>query len=118
MNVRKENTAFRSTNIEIVPFDIKYKDPSNAKKMTITQKSNISFQQIVAGYNHSMAITSTKHVYTWGYPGFGILGREGVDNIPVAIECGFKDNEIRKFIVRLAQNVLALPSDDRTGVAV
>ena len=59
MNVRKENTAFRSTNIEIVPFKIK-QDANNQRKMTIVQESDMIFKQVVAGYNHSMAITCRK----------------------------------------------------------
>lgn len=105
MNVRKENTAFRSTNIEILPFNITYGDNPGKRKMTI-KPSTVTFLQIVAGYNHSMAITSDKRVYTWGYPGFGILGREGVDNIPVAIECGLRDNLKCLYNVRLSPNVL------------
>ena len=97
MNVRKENTAFRSTNIEIVPFKIS-SDAKNPRKMTIVQE-NHTFKQVVAGYNHSMAITSKMQVFTWGYPGFGILGREGVDNIPVAIENGIRDQDKRNYIV-------------------
>ena len=58
-----------------------------------------------------------KQVFTWGYPGFGILGREGVDNIPVVIENGIKESDKRNYAVHLPHNILALPSDDRVGAA-
>jgi len=49
-------------------------------KTTIT-KSQSLFRQVVAGYNHSIALMTTDlvteiaKVYTWGYSGYNILGR-------------------------------------------
>ena len=31
---------------------------------------------VSAGYNHSMCLTRTGKIYTWGYNGKGILGRK------------------------------------------
>jgi len=54
-----------------------------------------------------MAVTSKCEVYTWGYPGFGILGRQGVENIPICIEAGI-DGPKRRFKVNITKKVLEL----------
>ena len=36
----------------------------------------MQFTQIVAGFNHSMALTKNGLFYTWGYNGYGLLGRK------------------------------------------
>lgn len=32
---------------------------------------------VVASFNHSLALSKTGKLYTWGYSGKGILGRQG-----------------------------------------
>lgn len=54
------------------------------------EQENHSFKQIFAGQNHSIAVSKQGRVYTWGYTGFGVLGRKGLESIPVKIETGFK----------------------------
>ena len=49
-----------------------------------------------------MAITKNGKVYSWGYSGFGLLGRDGVQNIPIAIE---------NFTVKLPNHTLQLIKD-------
>ena len=98
LNVRKENTTFRSTNVQIFPYHLEISDT----KQTITQESH-TFKEVLAGYNHSMAVTKSGKVYTWGYTGFGVLGRKGIENIPVQIETGLK-TKIVKYLVKLPKN--------------
>ena len=64
----------------------------------------------MAGYNHSIAVNHKGIVYTWGYSGFGILGREGVENIPLPLETCFETK--KKFLVRFTKQPLALPHDE------
>ena len=89
LNVRKENTVFRSTHVKIIPYKIKM--AGNEERLKIEEEPKVKFRQIIAGHNHSMAITNSGKVYTWGYSGFGLLGRvsKGVENIPITIESGF-----------------------------
>ena len=77
--MRKENTAFRSTHVKIVPYKCEIDENDKVKIKEVKH----TYGQVIAGYNHSMAVTKTGHIFTWGYAGFGLLGRKGVDNIPV-----------------------------------
>ena len=72
------------------------------ERLKIEEEPKVKFRQIIAGYNHSMAITNSGKVYTWGYSGFGLLGRvsKGVENIPVTIESGFT-MDVKKYKVDL-----------------
>ena len=45
----------------------------------------MQFTQIVAGFNHSMALTKNGLFYTWGYNGYGLLGRKNQTTVPVQI---------------------------------
>jgi len=43
--------------------------------------------QIVAAFNHSLALGKQGRVFTWGYNGKDLLGRkEGPENIPLDLE--------------------------------
>ena len=58
--------------------------------------------QMIAGYNHSLAVNSKGKVYSWGYAGFGMLGRdskEAFQKIPLAIETSFPESERRLYKV-------------------
>lgn len=43
--------------------------------------------QVLASYNHSMALSKNWRVYTWGYKGKGLLGRgsQAYDYLPIQI---------------------------------
>lgn len=82
--------------------------------MTIEEQTGVTFRQVIAGYNHSLAVTSDGRVYTWGYDGSGLLGRKGVQHIPVAIETGW-DNNSKGFKVRVPRKVLAIKQDKQDG---
>ena len=76
LNIRKENTVFKSTNVQIFPFTFRTDSNSEKKEKELRREDNLFFRQAVAGYNHSMAVDENYVVYTWGYEGFGILGRK------------------------------------------
>ena len=63
------------------------------------EQENQNFKQIFAGQNHSIAVSKQGRVYTWGYAGYGVLGRKGLENIPIKIETGFSNNNRVSYLV-------------------
>lgn len=113
LNVRKENTVFRSTHTQIHPYKII--QSASDKKTKIEEEPLVTFRQMIAGYNHSLAVTKHGRVYSWGYSGFGLLGREGVQNIPVAIETGYQN--MKRFLVKLPAKDLTIKFERSGGDA-
>lgn len=48
-----------------------------------------------ASYNHSMALSKTGKVYSWGFSGKGTLGRIRKIDEHLPLEIGFKSNEFQ-----------------------
>jgi alpha-tubulin suppressor-like RCC1 family protein len=58
-----------------------------------------------------MAVTKQGKVYTWGYSGYGVLGRLGIENIPVQVGTGFKDGN-NNYRVKLPKNQPFIPLEE------
>lgn len=71
LNIRADSILFKSTFVEIFAYSLIISET----KMSITQEAHATFKDVKAGYNHSMAVTKQGKVYTWGYSGYGVLGR-------------------------------------------
>lgn len=95
-----------STHVKIVPYKIVAEE--GGKKMRLQPETSVTFRQVAAGYNHSMAVTRQGRVYTWGYSGFSVLGRtKEVQNVPIAIESGLAGRAMRFFVKVPAKDPLA-----------
>ena len=72
----------RNTPVKVVPYTFEI---NKQGQKSLLSSQNTQFTQIVAGFNHSMALTKSGHFYTWGYNGYGLLGRKNQTTVPVQI---------------------------------
>lgn len=81
----KEDIIFKAIYTQVVPY--KCSDSADNKvKIGLDHKNNGFFKMIEAGYNHSLVVNSKGKVYSWGYAGLGLLGRdnrETFQNVPL-----------------------------------
>ena len=57
----------------------------------------------MSGFNHSIALTRSGYVYTWGYNGYNLLGRKDHHTVPVRILTDMGSGPKTNYIVEVQQ---------------
>ena len=71
----------RNTPVKVLPYV--YEPSKSGNKKQLVFSNTLRFAQIVAGFNHSIALTRLGQVYTWGYNGYNLLGRKNQTTVPI-----------------------------------